>query len=270
MLHCGWRGLAAGIIARGAAAIGATDAAIGPGIGACCYEVGEEVLDAFAGLGTGLCGRAHAGPERGGQALAGARLGVERIESAGLCTSCEGSLFFSHRRDGAADRTPGRRGLDRGAGLSDARRLIHGLDAGEDRGKPGARQGGGRQEVEILLASKYVPMEEMGALAEAGVRLVGENRQQDLAAKQERWGEAFAWDFIGNLQSRKVKQLCRSLPPDPLGGHRLGARGAPAPRPTRDRDPGRGERGRRGGQGGNRPERAGGLHRAALRCGSAA
>ena len=66
--------------------------------------------------------------------------------------------------------------------------------------------------VEILVAGKYVPLEEMGALAEAGVTLVGENRQQDLAAKQERWGDAFVWDFIGNLQSRKVKQvlpLCR-------------------------------------------------------------
>jgi uncharacterized pyridoxal phosphate-containing UPF0001 family protein len=66
--------------------------------------------------------------------------------------------------------------------------------------------------VEILVACKYVPLEEMGALAEAGVRLVGENRQQDLAAKHERWGEDFDWDFIGNLQSRKLKQvlpLCR-------------------------------------------------------------
>ena len=68
--------------------------------------------------------------------------------------------------------------------------------------------------VEILVACKYVPLEEMGALAEAGVTLVGENRQQDLAAKHERWGEAFEWDFIGNLQSRKVKQilpLCRLI-----------------------------------------------------------
>src|SRR5215203_7223517 len=67
---------------------------------------------------------------------------------------------------------------------------------------------------EILVATKYVPLEEMGKLAEAGVRLVGENRQQDLAAKHERWGDAFEWDFIGNLQSRKVKQvlpLCRLI-----------------------------------------------------------
>jgi uncharacterized pyridoxal phosphate-containing UPF0001 family protein len=68
--------------------------------------------------------------------------------------------------------------------------------------------------VEILVAAKYVPLEEMGALAEAGVSLVGENRQQDLAAKHERWGDAFTWDFIGNLQSRKLKlvlPLCRLI-----------------------------------------------------------
>jgi uncharacterized pyridoxal phosphate-containing UPF0001 family protein len=68
--------------------------------------------------------------------------------------------------------------------------------------------------VEILAATKYVPEDEMGALAEAGVTLVGENRQQSLAAKQARWGEAFQWDFIGALQSRKVKQLtpvCRLI-----------------------------------------------------------
>ncbi len=62
-------------------------------------------------------------------------------------------------------------------------------------------------EVEILVASKYVPLEEMGALAEAGVELVGENRLGDLAAKRERWGDAFTWDFIGNLQSRKVRDV---------------------------------------------------------------
>jgi PLP dependent protein len=61
--------------------------------------------------------------------------------------------------------------------------------------------------VEILAATKYVPVDEMGALAEAGVELVGENRLQDLEAKRERWGDRFTWDFIGNLQSRKVKGI---------------------------------------------------------------
>jgi uncharacterized pyridoxal phosphate-containing UPF0001 family protein len=62
-------------------------------------------------------------------------------------------------------------------------------------------------DVEILAATKYVPTEEMGALAEAGIELVGENRLQDLEAKRERWGARFTWDFIGNLQSRKVKKV---------------------------------------------------------------
>jgi PLP dependent protein len=67
-----------------------------------------------------------------------------------------------------------------------------------------ARAGAG---VEVLAATKYVPIDEMGALSEAGVELVGENRLQDLEAKRERWAGAFEWDFIGNLQSRKVKRI---------------------------------------------------------------
>jgi hypothetical protein len=62
-------------------------------------------------------------------------------------------------------------------------------------------------EVEICAAVKYVPIDELGALAEGGVTLVGENRAQDLVAKHERWGESFTWDFIGALQSRKVRDV---------------------------------------------------------------
>ncbi len=62
-------------------------------------------------------------------------------------------------------------------------------------------------EVEILAATKYVVPEELERLAEAGVELVGENRLQDLEAKRELAGDRFAWDFIGNLQSRKVKRI---------------------------------------------------------------
>jgi pyridoxal phosphate enzyme (YggS family) len=92
--------------------------------------------------------------------------------------------------------------------------LIHGLDPAKIAANLARVRDLAGPEVEILAATKYVPLEEMGALAEAGVRLVGENRGQDLAAKHERWGEAFEWDFIGNLQSRKVKQLlpaCRLI-----------------------------------------------------------
>jgi uncharacterized pyridoxal phosphate-containing UPF0001 family protein len=70
-----------------------------------------------------------------------------------------------------------------------------------------AASGRGPSEVEILAAVKYVADEELEVLAEAGVELVGENRAQDLIAKQERYGERFTWDFIGHLQSRKVRQL---------------------------------------------------------------
>lgn len=65
------------------------------------------------------------------------------------------------------------------------------------------------EHVQILAAVKYVPLEELGALAEAGIELVGENRAQDLEAKATAWaGRArFRWHFIGQLQSRKVKVI---------------------------------------------------------------
>jgi len=90
--------------------------------------------------------------------------------------------------------------------------LIHDIDTAKVAASLEEIRAVAGEAVELLVATKYVPLEEMGKLAEVGVRLVGENRQQDLAAKHERWAEAFEWDFIGNLQSRKVKQvlpLCR-------------------------------------------------------------
>jgi PLP dependent protein len=62
-------------------------------------------------------------------------------------------------------------------------------------------------DVEVCAATKYVPAEELPVLAEAGIELLGENRAQDLRAKQERHRELFDWDFIGALQSRKVKEV---------------------------------------------------------------
>jgi polyphenol oxidase len=99
MLHCGWRGLAGGIVERGAREVRAEAAAIGPGIGRCCYEVGTEVLERFADLGDGIAeGRMLDLAEVSRRLLQAA--GVDAVESAGLCTSCEAELFFSHRRDG--------------------------------------------------------------------------------------------------------------------------------------------------------------------------
>jgi hypothetical protein len=85
--------------------------------------------------------------------------------------------------------------------------LIRGLEAERIRANLERIRDRVGPEVEILAATKYVPVEEMGALTAAGVALVGENRLQDLEAKRERWADAFEWDFIGNVQSRKVKRI---------------------------------------------------------------
>ena len=63
--------------------------------------------------------------------------------------------------------------------------------------------------VTVVAATKYVSVEDMGALAEAGVEVVGENRAQDLEAKHAVYGDAFRWHFIGHLQSRKAKIVNR-------------------------------------------------------------
>ncbi len=62
-------------------------------------------------------------------------------------------------------------------------------------------------DVTVVAATKYVSPDEMAVLAEAGIEIVGENRAQDLAAKHERYGDAFRWHFIGHLQSRKAKTV---------------------------------------------------------------
>jgi YfiH family protein len=98
MLHCGWRPLAGGIVEKALASFEEPPAAaIGPGIGRCCYEVGEEVLSEFAGLEGVAEGRmldlrmvVRSKLEAGG---------VSSIEDVDLCTSCRPDLFFSHRRD---------------------------------------------------------------------------------------------------------------------------------------------------------------------------
>jgi YfiH family protein len=97
MLHCGWRGLAGGLIARGAREVAGTAAAIGPGIGQCCYEVGQEVLDRFADLEGIADGRMLDLVAVARQLLN--RAGIDTVEAADLCTSCNPDLFFSHRRD---------------------------------------------------------------------------------------------------------------------------------------------------------------------------
>jgi YfiH family protein len=105
MVHAGWRGLAGGIVEEGVAAVrelggsGPIAAAIGPGAGGCCYEVGDEVRDAFARHGSDVLD----GNRIDLKAIARRELrdaGVHEIHDSGLCTICaDPSLFFSHRRD---------------------------------------------------------------------------------------------------------------------------------------------------------------------------
>jgi polyphenol oxidase len=106
MLHAGWRGLAAGVVAAGVAAIrelAGSDqlaAAIGPGAGRCCYEVSDDVRGVFAAFGA----RVHAGRQLDLKTIARQQLeraGVSQVHDVGLCTICsDPTLFFSHRRDG--------------------------------------------------------------------------------------------------------------------------------------------------------------------------
>ena len=106
MLHAGWRGLAGGILAEGIDAVrelgadGRLEAAIGPGAGPCCYEVGEDVHAAFADQELDI----RRGRNLDLKAIAREqldRVGVEVVHDMGLCSICgDPTLLFSHRRDG--------------------------------------------------------------------------------------------------------------------------------------------------------------------------
>jgi YfiH family protein len=103
-LHCGWRPLAAGIVAEGVAALrelgadGPITAAIGPGARGCCYEVGEEVHAQFAGIPGARAGKRNLDlPAVAQHQLREA--GVAAVHDTGICTICD-DRFFSHRRDG--------------------------------------------------------------------------------------------------------------------------------------------------------------------------
>ena len=201
MLHCGWRGLAAGIVEAGVRETGATAAAIGPGIGPCCFEVGEEVLAAFEDLGDGIAA---------GRMLDLAEVAARRLDSAGvteidrtdLCTSCQ---------RGAVLLAPPRRwghGPPSGNGGSMAE-LIRDIDPGVVRTnleRVRARTG---ESVRILVATKYVPDEELPALAEAGVELVGENRLQDLERKQDVAGGGSSGTSSGHCRAGRSARSCR-------------------------------------------------------------
>ena len=112
MLHCGWRPLAGGILERAVERFDQSpEAAVGPGIGGCCYEVGPEVLEAFADLDGVANGRML--DLRAVIARKLAASGVTRVQHVDHCTSCRPDLYFSHRRDrGVTGRQAGLAVLD--------------------------------------------------------------------------------------------------------------------------------------------------------------
>jgi len=102
VLHAGWKGILAGIVEAGAAALGdgPLGAVVGPGIGACCYEVGEEVAGRYrVRFGDGVV-RGRSLDLRAAAELALREAGCTSVEHGDRCTACEPELFFSHRRDG--------------------------------------------------------------------------------------------------------------------------------------------------------------------------
>jgi hypothetical protein len=110
--HAGWRGLVAGVLEAAARSLGDTSrvgAAIGPGIGPCCYPVSPEVRDVFAGrFGEGVvAGEAVDLATSAEIALASAGVPPEAVQRVDACTSCEPERFFSYRRDGVCGRHGG-------------------------------------------------------------------------------------------------------------------------------------------------------------------
>ena len=99
IVHAGWRGLVAGVVAKGVERVGSVHAAwVGPSIHACCYEVGPEVVDGFRESGLPVADESHVDPGRAA-CVALRRAGVERMTMSDVCTSCD-ERFFSYRRDG--------------------------------------------------------------------------------------------------------------------------------------------------------------------------
>ncbi len=209
MLHAGWRGLATGMIASGVEAMrelgaeGELSAAIGPGAGALLLRGRRRGPRAFAGIPGGPC-RPPSRPQgdRGPSAPRGGGGDRRRYRHLHDLRRPRAAVLPSAR--------PRRHGPPGGRGVVD---LIHGLRAevvarNLERARAAiAAAGRDPAGVEILAAVKYLPAEELSALADGGVTVAGENRAQELAVKAEAVPGRFSWDFIGHLQSRKVKDL---------------------------------------------------------------
>ena len=103
MVHAGWRGLVAGAIEAGIDAVGPVAGAwVGPAIHSCCYEVSDDVLEAFRARGLPTAGEDRVDPGRAAD-FALRRAGVEEVVATDECTSCD-RRYFSYRRDGLTGR----------------------------------------------------------------------------------------------------------------------------------------------------------------------
>ena len=226
MVHAGWRGLAAGVLRRvfarsESSAVRTTSSrSLVPARAPAATRSARRCTRAFGGAH-----RRDATPDLA--AIACDRLraaGVTRVEDAGVCTICD-ERFFSHRREGAragrqagvawapggADRRPARGRVH--ANLAQVREEIVLLPQG--RARPRGGGGVGRDQV---CSAADLPDTRRGRHL-AG----GENRAQDLQEKVAAHGELFAWDFIGQLQSRKVRADRAPCAADPLCRDRVGA-----------------------------------------------
>ena len=189
VVHAGWRGLIDDDDEVTGRSLGSRlSAVVGPAIGPCCYEVGEEVA---SGSGTGTGGASSTtASSTSGRPRSKRRGPPARPTWSGSTSARSAGPTFSSPSGGRG----GRVGLKVSSGLSP-----EAVRARYER----VRERSGR--VTVVAATKYVSAEDMGVLLEAGIEVVGENRAQDLEAKHAAHGDAFRWHFIGHLQSRKAK-----------------------------------------------------------------
>ncbi len=183
VLHAGWKGLLEGVVDECVRVLGGSrlQAMIGPAIGPCCY--------------------APPASERGSCALASSTYGVRGSARCAQPASSRSNAPICARGAIPNSSSPS------GARASRAARTVSSVslradDVAERLERIRAEVG---SEVTIVAATKYVSVDDMTALAEARVEVVGENRAQDLQAKHAAHGDAFRWHFIGHLQSRKAK-----------------------------------------------------------------
>ena len=211
-LHCGWRGLAGGIVGEGVAALrevggsGPITAAVGPERAAAAMSPATRSTRTSPPCPA----PAPAGAtwtSRRSRATSSSAAGVDAVHDSGLCTMCSGEeLFFSHRRDGGV--------TGRQAGV--VWRVVRSARVRENaervRGEIDAaarRAGRAAGDVELLAAVKYVGVEDVGALLEAGVTLLGENRAQELEAKSAAWPDARAGTSSASSRAARSSRSCR-------------------------------------------------------------